>query len=392
MEEPIKIDLGAAQQDLVQGVSAPAEDNTIKVNLDQPPKKEEDVEQVSDEQQEQPVEQVESAPEGTEEAIPPVELVSEEKPQEENLDNVIELVGQEDVKSEPVAIHEIAATEPEAAPKIELPDNIQKLVDFVNETGGTVEDYVSLNKDYSELNDVDVVREYYKQKYPHYSEDRLTRRIDKDFLFDKDMDDADVIQDKKDAFEDAVHDARSFLEDKKTKYYDDLKFNRTNNIPEEYKQAFDIAQNYNEVQKTSQQLQEKFTQATEQVFSQDFKGFDFKVGDNTYRYKVADPQKTKTYQSDINNFVKEFLGDDGSISDAGGYHKAMYAAKNVDKIAQHFYEQGRAEALKQQAKEAKNISMDPRKDFSANVVTKGGTKVRVVDSGFDGKLRFKTKK
>ena len=146
---------------------------------------------------------------------------------------------------------------------------------------------------------------------------------------------------------------------------------------------------YKQAEQTNKQLNERFLQQTEQVFT-DLKGFDFKVGDNTYRYKVNDVQKTKEYQSDINNFIGDFLGEDGSIADAAGYHKAMFAAKNVDKIAQHFYEQGRAEALKQSAKEAKNIDMNPRSDFSADVTDKSGPKVRVVDNnGFDGKLRFK---
>ena len=257
----------------------------------------------------------------------------------------------------------------------------------MEETGGTLEDYVNLNKDYDQLSDLEVVRDYYKKKYPHYSEERLARRMDKDFLYNEDMD-PDEIQDRKDAFEDAVYDAKAYLKDNKAKYYDELKFNKNNEVPAEYQQAYEIAQDYTKAEETNKQLNERFLQKTEEVFT-DLKGFDFKVGENTYRYKVNDVQKTKEYQSDLNNFIGEFIGEDGAITDAAGYHKAIFAAKNVDKIAQHFYEQGRAEALKQSAKEAKNIDMDPRSDFSAGVTAKSGTKVRVVDSGFDGKLKFR---
>ena len=366
------------------------DDGVIKVNLDQPLKTEEDaVQQVQgeteegvlrDERVEPTNETQEAADEGS-----PIEIVSEEKTEEVNETSDANAAG---LEQQPEATD--AAPQQEEVPQAKLPENIQKLVEFMEETGGSLEDYVSLNKDYSQMDDVSLVREYYKNKYPHYSEERLSRRLDKEFLFDQETDDPDRIQDKKDAFEDAVYDAKAYLEDRKGKYYEELKFNRRNDIPEDYQKAYELAQDYTKANETNKQLQDKFLSETDKVFNQEFKGFDFKVGDNTYRYKVADPQKTKEYQSDINNFIGDYLGEDGSIADASGYHKAMFAAKNIDKIAQHFYEQGRAEALKQSAREAKNIDMDPRQDMSANVTTKSGTKVKVVSNdGFDGKLKFR---
>ena len=374
-EEQAVVEEAAAENPNVEIQS----DETIKVNLDEPVKQEENVEQVSDEQSNEQVESTETKE--SEKADAPIELVTEEEPKKEDLKEETVEASAETVD----AIQEAAQD-----PKIELPENVEKLVKFMEETGGSVEDYVSLNKDYSKLSDSDLVREYYRQKYPHYDEDRITRRMAKEFLFNEEEDDAHVIEDKKDAFSDAVYDAKAYLEDRKSKYYDELKLSRKNDIPEDYQKAYEIAQNITKAEESNKQLQDKFLKATDNVFSEDFKGFDFKVGENTYRYKVADPAKTKSYQSDINNFVREFIGEDGSISDAAGYHKAMFAAKNVDKIAQHFYEQGRAEALKQSAKEAKNIDMDPRQDMSATVTTKSGTKVRVVDNNeFGGKLKFK---
>ena len=348
------------------------DDGVIKVNLDEPPKQKEDEQQVSNESEE-PVEAI-AETETSEESGSPLEIVNETETEE--------------VKEETPVVNEVIEQEPVAT--VELPENIQKLVDFMDETGGSLEDYVRLNRDIENMDDTDLVKEYYKSKYPHYTEERLKRRMDKDFAFDAEMDDPDVIQDKKDAFEDAVFDAKRELKGMKEKFYDELKFNRKQEIPKEYQDAYELATNYTQAEKTNKQLHETFVNKTNEVFNQDFKGFDFKLGDNTYRYKVADVEKTKSYQSDINNFIGEFLDDNGAINDAQGYHKAMFAAKNVDKIAQHFYEQGKADAIKQSAAEAKNISMDPRKDMSANVTTKGGTKVRVVSNeGFSGKLKFK---
>ena len=357
------------------------EDNTIKVDLDNPPKQEEDEQQVSDEQQEeQPKDDIPET-EAAADVESPLEIIEEQSAPE----NV------EEVKEEKV-MEVLDAPEPTPEPTVELPENIQKLVDFMKDTGGSVEDYVSLNKDYDSLDDLSLVREYYKQKYPHYSDERVNRRMDKSFLYDE-HDDPDAIQDKKDAFEDAIFDAKSYLNDRKSKYYDELKLNRKNEIPENYQKAYEAAQNYQQAEETNKQLQAKFAEETNKVFNPDFKGFEFKIGENKYRYKVNEPTKVKEYQSDFNNFIGEFLGEDGAMADASGYHKALFAAKNIDKIANHFYEQGRAEALKQSAKEAKNISMDPRQDMSAAVTTKSGTKVKVVNTnqGWDsGKIRFNT--
>ena len=353
-------------------------DDVIKINLDapsEPVKEEKDEQQVSNEQQDEQVEQVEPEAEGTETTESPIERIVEEEPKEEDLK--VEA-------PEPVAIHE------EAAPKVELPENIDKLVKFMEETGGSLQDYVDLNKDVEKMDDVDIIRDHYKEKFPHLDDEDISFKMDEAFLYDEDVDDDRAIRAKKLAFKEELYNAKKSLSGRKDKYYADLVSKQQSNIPQEYQDAYASANNYKQAEEANSKLQAKFLDETSKVFSDDFKGFDFKVGDAKYRYKVNEPAKVKEYQSDINNFIGEFLGEDGSIQDAAGYHKAIYAAKNVDKIANHFYEQGRAEALKQQAKEAKNINMDPRSDMSASVTTKSGTKVRVANNdSFDGKLRFK---
>ena len=349
------------------------DDGVIRINLDEPPtpvKKEENEQQVSNEQQAEQVEQPVQESGNTEEISAPLELITEEKSQEENLK-----------VEEPVAIHEEQIKEVEA-----LPEGIDGLVDFMKETGGTLEDYLNLNRDYEDANPGELMYEYYKTTKPHLNDEEINFLMDDKFGWDDDASEKEVTK-KKLQFKEELYDAKKYLNGQKDKYYKDLKFN---NVAPEYQEAYEFHNNYKQSQEANQKLVDTFAQKTNQVFNEDFKGFDFQVGDNKYRYKVQDATKTKEYQSDINNFIGEFLGEDGSISDAAGYHKAMFAAKNADKLAQHFYEQGRADAIKKSAMEAKNINMDPRQDMTARNIPQSGPKVRAVDNdGFNGKLRFK---
>lgn len=280
-----------------------------------------------------------------------------------------------------------SAAERNAPPEIELPENVDKLVKFMQETGGTVEDYVNLNRDISAYEDGDVLREYYKQSKPWDSQD-INEYMEDQFTYDDD-DDPREIRSKKRAFKEELFNARKYLEGNKEKYYADLKLSQQKDIPQEYQEALQYYDTYKQNTESSAQLTQTFLQKTDQVFSESFKGFDFQVGDNKYRYKVSNVADTKDQQSDINNFVSKFLGDDGSISDAKGYHKALFTARNADKLAEHFYEQGRADALRNSAKEAKNINMDPRKE--GVIKTNSGQKFKVVSGDSSSKLRMKLK-
>ncbi len=349
------------------------ENEVLKVNLDQPPKAVEDEQQVSDEKQEEPAPVSEG--ESPENVESPIELVQEPSAEE----SVVE----------PTAATVDAIQEAAADPRVDLPENIDKLVKFMEETGGSVEDYVSLNKDLSDYNDQDLIREYYRQSKPTWDTEDINDHMNDQFGYDEEVDEAKDVRARKRAMKDELYNAKKYLEGNKEKYYADLVSRKQTDIPQEYREAYDFHSSYKDTLNSNEQLTSTFKQRTAEVFNDDFKGFDFNVGDNTYRYKVNDSAKVKEYQSDINNFVGEFLAEDGTIGDAKGYHKAMYAAKNVDKIAKHFYEQGRAEALKESAKNAKNINMDPRKDQSADVTSKTGVKARIVNGEFDGGLRFK---
>ena len=302
-------------------------------------------------------------------------------------DGPIERITDEDEKETEVTPTTVQETEVTPTPKVELPENVEKLVDFMKETGGSLEDYINLNKNYDDMSDVDVIRENYKKEKPHLDSEEISFLMDDAFLFDKEKDDPRDIKKKQLAFKEALYDAKKNLQSSKDKYYDELKFNRA--TPEQ-KDALEFYNNSKKQEESSKHLVDVFKQKTDKVFNDDFKGFDFKVGEDKFRFKVQDKHQIKEYQSDINNFIGEFLGSDGAIKDATGYHKAIYAARNADKIAQHFYEQGKADAIKNSAKQSKNIDMGGRQDASSNTA-KSGNQFRVVESD-PSKLRFKFNK
>ena len=269
-----------------------------------------------------------------------------------------------------------------------LPENVEKLVSFMEETGGTVEDYVRLNADYSTVNDATLLKEYYKKTKP-YLEGEDIDLILEDFSYDEELDEEREIRKKKIAYKEEVAKARNFLEETKSKYYDEIKLRP--GVTQDQQKATDFFNRYNEDQKAAKQQHDLFVQSTKNLLNDDFKGFDFNVGEKKFRYGVKNVNEVAEAQSDISNFIGKFLDKKGNIADAKGYHKAMYAARNADTIAQHFYEQGKADAVKDVVAKSKNISTEPRKNSSGSVFV-NGLKVKAI-SGFDSsKLKVRTKK
>jgi len=275
------------------------------------------------------------------------------------------------------------------APGKQLPENVEKLVSFMEETGGTVEDYVRLNADYENIDNEALLREYYKNTRPHLSYDEVNFLMEDNFKVDEDVDEEREIKKKKLAFKEEVGKAKSYLNDLKSKYYDEIKLR--SNVNADQQKAIDFFNRYNEDQKTLSKQREVFQKVTKDTFTDEFKGFDFKVGDKKFRYGVRNPNEIVENQTDITNFVETFLDKDGMLVDPQGYHKAMYAARNSDTIAKHFYEQGKADATKELVAKTKNLSTEPRKEASGDVFVKG-IKVRAISGSDASKLRIKTRK
>ena len=299
-------------------------------------------------------------------------------------------------KEETKEIEEPIALEEEKIPDVEgkvLPENIDKLVKFMEDTGGSVEDYVSLNRDVSKMDNVTLLREFYKNTKPHLDADDVEFLLNKNFAFDGEADDPQEVKAKQLAFKEELFNAQKHFKSSKEKYYADLKLRKQNDIPPEQKEAIEHYDSYKRQQSISEVKTKEFRQQTDAVFSKDFKGFDFKVGENKYRYKVDNPQKVKEYQYSINNFIDEHIDKKtGNFVDVDKYHKSMFAAKNADKIAGHFYEQGRADAIRESAKKAKNINMDPRRD-NASMPKTNTSGIRAISNDDNpNKLRVKWKK
>jgi len=275
-------------------------------------------------------------------------------------------------------------------PKIELPDNVEKLIAFMKETGGTIEDYTRLNADYSDVDEDTLLREYYKNTKPHLSNDDLSFVMEENFSFDTDLDEERDIRKKKLAKKEEIAKAKKHLEDVKVKYYDEIKLRP--NVNQDQQDAMDFFNRYNKDQELATQQHERFVNDTNTLFSDDFKGFDFEVGEKKFRYGVKDPSNVAENQSNINNFVGKFLDTEGNVKDTKGYHKAMYAAQNVDRIVKHFYEQGKTDGIKNVMQSSKNPTLDAPRQGAGQDITLGGFKVRAIDGVDSSKLKIKTSK
>jgi len=368
------------------------DDNIIKVDLTKKPEADAVPEQSTDEvpvrDESQTSEKVleenvettnekltgESTDEVQNEEAPVVEEITTEET-EEPIKKVQETVVEEENTSEP------------------LPENIEKLINFMNETGGDLSDYVKLNQDYSQLDNLSLLKEYYKQTKPHLDSEEIDFMMEDNFSFDQDVDEEKDIKRKKLALKEQVAQAKLHLENAKTKYYDDIKYG--SKLTNEQQKAIDFFNRYNKESKEQQEVAEKqtrtFLNKTNQLFNKEFKGFEYNVGDKKFRYNVKDTSSVKETQSDINNFVKKFLNKNNEMEDTKGYHKSLFTAMNADAIAKHFYEQGKADALKESIAKSKNVSMDPRQEFNSQINT-GGMKVKVLgNNSNDFKFRIKNK-
>ena len=377
--ETIKVDLSKKAEETKET------GDTIKVDLTEKKEQEDAVQVNTTDEGNAPVEESgdsQSSEEVVEEVRQPEETV-EDTP-------VIQEVTEEEVQEQTETLQEqvedaVQQSQDTAEP---LPENIQKVVDFMNETGGTLEDYVRLNADYSNVDNNTLLREYYRQSKPHLDSEDVSILLE-DFTWDEDVDDEKDIRKKKIAYKEEVAKAKGFLEGLKDKYYDEIKLRP--GVTQEQQKAVDFFNRYNEEQQTIKQRTESFQNRTKTYFNDDFKGFDFKLGEKKFRYGLKDNSSVANQQSDISNFIKKFLNDKGEVSDLSGYHKALYVANNPDRVINHFYEQGRADAVRELTAKSKNISNEPRQTQTGDVFI-NGLKVKAVTGADSSKLRIRNKR
>tara|TARA_R100001440_G_scaffold55129_2_gene74968 strand:+ start:1360 stop:2550 length:1191 start_codon:yes stop_codon:yes gene_type:complete len=360
------------------------QDGVYKVDLTKKPDQDAVQEQSTDEVP------VRDEPEVSEKVVEKVQD-QEEPTGESQEEKTIELVNEQSVE-EKTETTEQKVEEKIPEPQVQLPPGVDKLVNFLQETGGSMEDYVRLNQDFDSYDDSTLISEYYKQTKPHLNMEEINFLLEDKFSYDENEDDPINIKRKKLAYKEEIASARNYLSSQKNKYYEDIKSGA--NASPEVKEALGFYNNYKQEQEEltvrQQKLAEHFKNKTNNLFNDSFKGFDFKVGENKYRFNVKDVQSTKEVQSDILKTFKTFLDKDNMLNDAKGYHKALFAARNADSIASHFYEQGKADAIKQISAEAKNINMDPRRAAQNNETT--GFKVRALSGDDSSKLKVKIRK
>ena len=371
------------------------DDNVIKVDLNKPPLTEQDDKPEEQTEEVATSEADDSGVAGSDENAEPVQEQEEVQPEDEAQEQpVVEEITNEEVEEE---VEEVVEQVEEAVAKAQetgepLPENIQKLVDFMNETGGDVEDYVRLNQDYSKLDNTALLREYYKKTKPHLDSEEIDFLMKENFSYDEEVDEENDIRKKKIALKEQVAEAKAYLDRQKSKYYDEIKAG--SKLTPEQQKAMDFFNRYNKESEETKLKFEKeksnFLKKTDNVFNTKFKGFEYNVGEKKFRFNVKDANKVKESQQDISTFVKRFLNKDGMMEDAAGYHKSLFTAMNADTIAKHFYDQGRADALKDSVSKSKNVNMDPRQTQGAII---DGVKVRVLgNDSSDFKFKIKNKK
>lgn len=317
------------------------------------------------------------------------EQVSSQESKKEEVESPIKLVEAKTGESNEVAASPPKQKEVLQETKVpELPEGIDKLVKFMEETGGTVQDYARLNADYSNIDNNTLLKEYYKQTKPHLDQEDIDILLD-DFSYDEEIEEDRDIRKKKIAFKEEVAKAKNFLEETKSKYYEEIKLRP--GVTQEQQKAMDFFNRYNQEEQNRKSIIDGFEKTTDNYFSNNFEGFDFNVGSKKFKYSVKDPVSVSDSQKNLSKFVETFLNDQGELQDPGGYHKALYAARNTDQIVNHFYEQGRADAIKEQIAKTKNITTEPRQTAGGDVFI-NGLKVRAISGADSSKLKIKTKK
>jgi hypothetical protein len=364
---------------------------TIKVDLSQKNKEQEDAIQeqkaegsVLREEKEKPKEQLELQEVGSENKKEPQAVIQEIKDEDDSADES-GVVGS--TKSSNTAQEQEEVLQ-EKQTQRKLPENIEKLVSFMEDTGGTIEDYTRLNADYSKVDDSVLLREYYKQSKPHLDLDEVDFMLEDKFSYDEDMDEEREVRKKKLAMKEEIAKAKSFLEETKSKYYDEIKLRP--GVTQDQKKAMDFYSKHNDEQKSAKERHEMFKNKTKNFFDEKFKGFEFKVNEKRFRYSLNKPDDVADKQSNISNLIQKFMDDKGNVKDYEGYHKAIYMAENADTVANHFYEQGKTDAIRDINAKSKNISNEPRTTSGGDVYI-NGLKVKAINGVDSSKLKIKTK-
>ena len=274
-----------------------------------------------------------------------------------------------------------------------LPEEVSKYLDFKKKTGRGFNDFVKVNKNYDEISDEQLLKEYYSLTESDLDSEDIQYLMNDKFGYDEDLDDEKDVKKKNIAKKREVSKAKKYLNDLKENYSVPLESSGSS-IPKETLNELEKYKEFLNQSKTTQEANQRkndyFLKQTDKVFDSEFKGFEFNVGDKKISYAYGDTLEMKAKQKDLNNFVKNYVGEDGLIKDASGWHRALSAAMNPEKFAQYFYEQGKADAIGDVSKKSKNINMNVRQTPQA--IGDTGFKARQVSDTSGRGLKIRSKK
>jgi hypothetical protein len=275
----------------------------------------------------------------------------------------------------------------------ELPEDVATFLKYKKETGRGLNDFMSLNKNYDEVPEDQLLAEYYLDKNPHLDKDDVDFKLKDSFGTDEYSEESDV-KSKQIAKKEELAKARKYFNDQKSQYQTPVESTEPW-VSEEDKKNYEAYKNKSQEDESYLEDSKKksafFSEKTNELFNDSFEGFKFNVNDNEYVYKPAEASKLKETQSDINNFIGMHLNEDGYVADAESYHKSLAVAMNPESFAKYFYEQGKADAVTDDAKKSKNIDMGNVRSAPETVST-GGMKITSVDSSHGNGLKIRSKK
>tara|TARA_B100001093_G_scaffold1295_1_gene1318 strand:- start:1321 stop:2472 length:1152 start_codon:yes stop_codon:yes gene_type:complete len=325
-----------------------------------------------------------------EESKEPVEEVKEEKtPSSELSDEDVLTYIKNRYDKEINSVDDLLAVK-ETAP--ELPEDVSMYLKYKQETGRGISDFYNTQRDFDTMDDDSLLAEFIAQNEEGLDAIDIQDIMDDKFGFDEELDDPKDIKRKKLSKKRELAKARKFLTEQKDKYKVPLESSR-DGLSADQQENLNAYKKYIDESKTIQEAADKrydyFLTKTKEVFTNEFKGFDFTLGENKFTYKPGTSDELINTQSDINNFIKKFTDEKGLMKDASGYHKSLAVAMNPEKFAQYFYDQGVSSAVDNVAKKSKNINMDVRQ--SPQVTIKDGRKIRSIGNQSSGRgLRIKS--
>lgn len=274
----------------------------------------------------------------------------------------------------------------------ELPEDVAAYFEYKKKTGRGMEDYIKLGRDFTSMDEEQLLKEYLLASGEALDAEDVEILME-DYSFDEDLDEEGDIKKKKLKKKKTIAEAKKFFNEQKEMYKQPLESSAPA-ISDEDKEELEEYRQYLSKAKTQQEEVERkrdwFVKKTDEVF-QDFKGFDFKIGDDTFTYNPGDADDVKKSQLDTNSFVGKYIGEDGLIKDAEGYHRSLAVAINPDKFARFFYEQGKSDATEDVNRKMKNINMSERRAPEV-AKSKDGLQFRAVSQSSGSGLKIRSKK